>query len=422
MEDNTQKLYAKNVRSIVLGIFEGINALVFAYGQTCSGKTYTMLGNHQTPGIIQLALQTIFSRMEKEGKNYTYTVKYSFLEIYNEKINDLLDVESEKQVKLMAAERRQEIKMWNLKQEHGTSAKEICARIEECERNRHVRSTDFNERSSRSHCVFQLELQREDLVQKVVYNSTLTMIDLAGSERACLDPEKKKETVYINRSLLTLAQVIGKLSDRKQKHAHIPYRDSNLTRFLQPILAGATSRICLICNIKNEKKAFEESHRTIIFGQNAKNLDMKPKINVSSTERLANCTLHQQEKEELLRRIELLNKEMEESRKMQTQIFKLADEKRFLLKGISGLLAEANQLDKAQEIALENGNLKEIKVIEMLQEKFSEKEATIKELEAQLKEQKQDEGLLDDNDEAYISLMHELKQTLQDNFGPIKSE
>ncbi len=408
----------------MLGIFEGVNALVFAYGQTCSGKTYTMLGNHQTPGIIQLALQTIFSCIEKEEKTYHCQVKYSFLEIYNERLNDLLDSDSEKQIKLMATtDRKQEIKMWNLKQESGASAKEICARIEECERNRHVRSTDFNERSSRSHCVFQLELQRQDIAQKAVYTSTLTMIDLAGSERACLDPEKKKETVYINRSLLTLAQVIGKLSDRKQKHAHIPYRDSNLTRFLQPILSGCNSRICLICNIKNDKKAFEESHRTIIFGQNAKNLEMKPKINVSTTERLANGPMHQQEKEELLRRIEALNKEMEESRKMQTQIFKLADEKRFLLRGISGLLADTSQLDKTEEMALENGNLKEIKVIEMLHEKFFEKEAAIKELEAQLKEQKQnDEGLLDDNDEAYISLMHELKQTLQDNFGPIKSE
>lgn len=307
---STKSLYESSVRETIENAFDGVNALIFAYGQTCSGKTYTMLGNDQEPGIIYLALHSVFSTIEREKeKNSKFTLSYSYMEIYNDRIIDLLDTEnSQKEVKLI--EDKNGTKLCHLREETAESWSEIARVVRECENLRHIRETDFNERSSRSHSVFQMSLSKQTTDSRLAYTSTITMIDLAGSERASVaqvSAEKRRETTFINKSLLTLATVIGKLTDPKQKHTHIPYRDSKLTRLLQPILASLSANICIICNIRQERESFEESHRTLIFGQRMHNLELKPIVNVARVDKAY------EDRQEILllkRKIEKLKKEL----------------------------------------------------------------------------------------------------------------
>ena len=211
-------------------------------GKPVAVKTYTMLGNEKSPGVLFLAMEGIFKQINME-QGTSHNISYSYFEIYNDRIIDLLDVEGEKEVKLIEA--KEGTRLYNLMQENANNLDEISQIIAKCESVRHTRETDYNERSSRSHSIFQIFLEKTDKETNQVYTSTITMVDLAGSERASLEcgsPEKKRETTFINKSLLSIATVIGKLADPKQKHAHIPYRDSKLTRILQPILSGCSAK------------------------------------------------------------------------------------------------------------------------------------------------------------------------------------
>lgn len=309
-EAQTSDIYQKSVVDFVESAFNGINTLIFAYGQTCSGKTYSMVGSEQNPGIIFLAMKTIFDRIERETGS-KFVISYSYFEIYNDRIIDLLNAEEEKEIKLI--ESKDGTQLWNLTRDTAHNIRDIYRIIRQCENIRHTRETDYNERSSRSHSIFQLILEQSTSENTdSIYTSTITMIDLAGSERASINyacPEKKRETTFINKSLLSLATVIGKLADSKQKHAHIPYRDSKLTRILQPILSGLSAKICIICNIRQERESFEESHRTLIFGQRVNNLDLKPTVNVIRADRAY------QDKQEIFvlkQKVEFLSKQLAE--------------------------------------------------------------------------------------------------------------
>ena len=307
----TQDIYESEIRYLVERAFHGVSGLVFAYGQTCSGKTYTMLGNDRSPGIIYLSLQTVFERMEKEMSDFS--LSYSYIEIYNDKVIDLLKVDGEKEVRLV--EDKTGTKLIHLTEAEGRSFNEVVDAVKDCEDARHTRETDYNERSSRSHSVFQVSISKQDCKNKLAYTSTITLIDLAGSERASagiVSAEKRRETTFINKSLLALATVIGKLADSKQKHTHIPYRDSKLTRILQPILSSLSSNICIICNIRQEKESFEESHRTLIFGQTVNSLELKPIVNASKIDKTYE---DRQEIQTLKRQVDFLKRELEERKK-----------------------------------------------------------------------------------------------------------
>jgi centromeric protein E len=263
---------------------EGYHGTVFAYGMTGTGKTFSMQGTTTSPGVIPLAITDIFSYI-RETPHREFLLRVSYLEIYNEKIHDLLtppaggagvgpNAGQQEEIKLREDSKRG-VYATPLKEEIVQSPTQLLRVIARGDHQRRTGSTQYNARSSRSHAVVQIVVEsRErmppgggDLMQGVrekhaglpggVRVSTLSLIDLAGSERAAENKERRAEGAHINRSLLTLGTVIARLSGDKDKDGnptdkdgkHLPYRDSKLTRLLQPALSG-NSLVSILCTIQ----------------------------------------------------------------------------------------------------------------------------------------------------------------------------
>lgn len=282
---------------------EGYNGTVFAYGMTGTGKTFSMQGTAISPGVIPLAITDIFSYI-RENPNREFLLRVSYLEIYNEKIFDLLSLGSangqqQEEIKLREDSQRG-VYATPLKEEIVQSPNQLLRVIARGDQARKVAGTQFNARSSRSHAVVQIVVEsrertalstpahrRNDIVAPGgVLVSTLSLIDLAGSEKAADNKERRTEGSHINKSLLTLGTVIARLSgeedgkdgaDKVQKH--LPYRDSKLTRLLQPALSGG-SLVSILCTIQLSSAATSasaasthtnETLNTLKFASRAKN-------------------------------------------------------------------------------------------------------------------------------------------------------
>lgn len=259
---------------------EGYHGTVFAYGMTGTGKTFSMQGTATSPGVIPLAITDIFSYI-RETPSREFLLRVSYLEIYNEKIHDLLSAPPAGTVGPGAGQ-QEEIKLREdskrgvyaspLKEEIVQSPTQLLRVIARGDHARRTSSTQFNARSSRSHAVVQIvvesreripgssvmgENKRSGIVPGGVRVSTLSLIDLAGSERAAETKERRTEGSHINKSLLTLGTVIARLSGDKDKEGkptdkdgkHLPYRDSKLTRLLQGALSG-DSLVSILCTIQ----------------------------------------------------------------------------------------------------------------------------------------------------------------------------
>lgn len=257
---------------------EGYHGTVFAYGMTGTGKTFSMQGTATSPGVIPLAITDIFSYI-RETPQREFLLRVSYLEIYNEKINDLLSTpvggtvgggNGQDEIKLREDSKRG-VYATPLKEEIVQSPTQLLRVIARGDHSRRTSSTQYNSRSSRSHAVVQIVVEsrervsgnatqekRTAIVPGGVRVSTLSLIDLAGSERAAESKERRTEGAHINKSLLTLGNVISRLSGDKDKSGnagggndakHLPYRDSKLTRLLQPALSGS-SIISILCTIQ----------------------------------------------------------------------------------------------------------------------------------------------------------------------------
>lgn len=267
----TPSVYEVAARPVVKAAMEGINGTVFAYGVTSSGKTHTMHGDQKSPGIIPLAIKEVFSIIQ-ETPGREFLLRVSYLEIYNEVINDLLDPTGQN---LRVREDAQGTYVEGIKEEVVLSPGHVLSFIAAGEEHRHVGSNNFNLFSSRSHTIFTLMIESSvhgDEYDGVMY-SQLNLIDLAGSESSKTETTglRRKEGAYINKSLLTLGTVIGKLSDGKA--CHIPYRDSKLTRLLQSSLSGH-GHVSLICTITPASSNMEETHNTLKFANRAKRVEI----------------------------------------------------------------------------------------------------------------------------------------------------
>ncbi|KAL1208191.1 Kinesin-like protein KIN-7E [Cardamine amara subsp. amara] len=272
----TRQVYEDGPKEVALSVVKGINSSIFAYGQTSSGKTYTM------SGITEFAVADIFDYIFKH-EDRAFVVKFSAIEIYNEAIRDLLSPDStplrlrDDPEKGAVVEKATEkiLRDWN-------HLKDL---LSICEAQRKIGETSLNERSSRSHQIIKLTVEssaREFLGKE---NSTTLMasvnfIDLAGSERASQALSagaRLKEGCHINRSLLTLGTVIRKLSNGRQ--GHINYRDSKLTRILQPCLGG-NARTAIVCTLSPARSHVEQTRNTLLFACCAKEVTTKAQINV----------------------------------------------------------------------------------------------------------------------------------------------
>lgn len=278
--DQNHKVYDASAKRLVRRVMEGYHGTVFAYGMTGTGKTFSMQGTATSPGVIPLAITDIFSFI-RETPHREFLLRISYLEIYNEKIHDLLNPPMEAGIG-PGSPQPEEIKLREdpkrgvfaspLKEEIVQSPTQLLRVIARGDQSRRTRSTQYNAQSSRSHAVVQIVVEsrerapyggrepndkRAPLMPGGVRVSTLSMIDLAGSERAAENKERRTEGSHINKSLLTLGTVIARLSGDKDSSGnptdkdgkHLPYRDSKLTRLLQPALSG-NSLVSILCTIQ----------------------------------------------------------------------------------------------------------------------------------------------------------------------------
>ncbi|XP_019092793.1 PREDICTED: kinesin-like protein KIN-7K, chloroplastic isoform X1 [Camelina sativa] len=274
----TRNVYDIAAHHVVNGAMEGINGTIFAYGVTSSGKTHTMHGDQRSPGIIPLAVKDAFSIIQ-ETPNREFLLRISYMEIYNEVVNDLLNPAGQN---LRIREDKQGTFVEGIKEEVVLSAAHALSLIAAGEEQRHVGSTNFNLLSSRSHTIFTLTIESSPLGDKnkgeAVHLSQLNLVDLAGSESSKVETSglRRKEGSYINKSLLTLGTVISKLTDVRA--SHVPYRDSKLTRILQSSLSGH-DRVSLICTVTPASSSSEETHNTLKFAHRAKHIEIQAEQN-----------------------------------------------------------------------------------------------------------------------------------------------
>ncbi|KAL2757545.1 hypothetical protein ACRALDRAFT_2098731 [Sodiomyces alcalophilus JCM 7366] len=276
--DDNGKVYDHIAKRLVRRVMEGYHGTVFAYGMTGTGKTFSMQGTATSPGVIPLAITDIFSYI-RETPSREFLLRVSYLEIYNERIHDLLGMPTgsgvggnvgQEEIKLREDAKRG-VYATPLREEIVQSPTQLLRVIARGDQARRTASTQFNSRSSRSHAVVQIvvesrervpgntggESKRSGLLPGGVRVSTLSLIDLAGSEKAAESKERRTEGSHINKSLLTLGTVISKLSEFKDKDGksdgkegkHLPYRDSKLTRLLQGALCG-NSLVSILCTIQ----------------------------------------------------------------------------------------------------------------------------------------------------------------------------
>ncbi|CAO2828046.1 unnamed protein product [Amaranthus hypochondriacus] len=273
---STRQVYEEGAKAVVLSAVSGINSSVFAYGQTSSGKTFTM------SGITEYTMEDIFDYIRKH-KERDFQLKFSAMEIYNESVRDLL-TEDQSPLRLLDDPERGTVveKLTEETLRDWDHFKELLAI---CEAQRQIGETFLNEASSRSHQILRLTIEsstREFLGKNncSTLTATLNFVDLAGSERASQAlsaGSRLKEGSHINRSLLTLGTVIRKLS--KGQTGHIPYRDSKLTRILQSSLGG-NARTAVICTMSPARIYVEQSRNTLLFASCAKEVTTNARVNV----------------------------------------------------------------------------------------------------------------------------------------------
>ncbi|KAJ8539173.1 hypothetical protein ON010_g12698 [Phytophthora cinnamomi] len=264
-------------------IMDGYNATIFAYGQTSSGKTYTMEGANidhpELQGIIPRTATEIFNNVMNADENMEFIVKVSYIEIYMERIRDLLDPYKSK-VNLQVREDAQRgIFVEGMTEMCVTSDEELLAAMRAGAANRAVAATGMNEGSSRSHSVFMVTLFQRNLENQATKAGKLYLVDLAGSEmvrKTGATGRQLEEAKTINKSLSALGMVINALTD--SHITHVPYRDSKLTRVLQESLGG-NSRTNLIINVSPSSFNASETVSTLRFGMRAKSIKNKAVVN-----------------------------------------------------------------------------------------------------------------------------------------------
>ncbi|NXM03922.1 KI13B protein, partial [Tyrannus savana] len=268
--------------NILQNAFEGYNACIFAYGQTGSGKSYTMMGTADQPGLIPKLCSGLFERAQKEeNEEQSFKVEVSYMEIYNEKVRDLLDPKGSRQSLKVREHSVYGPYVDGLSKLAVASYKDIESLMSEGNKSRTVAATNMNEESSRSHAVFKIilthtlyDVQSGTSGEKV---GKLSLVDLAGSERATKTGaagDRLKEGSNINKSLTTLGLVISALADQaagKNKNKFVPYRDSVLTWLLKDSLGG-NSKTAMVATVSPAADNYDETLSTLRYADRAKNI------------------------------------------------------------------------------------------------------------------------------------------------------
>jgi kinesin family member 11 len=280
------------VKPILSEMLTGYNCTIFAYGQTGTGKTYTMSGDmtdtlgllSDAAGIIPRVLYTLFQKLESD--EVECSVKCSFIELYNEELRDLLSPDDSTKLKIYDDNNNNKkghsaTLVQGMEESHIKSADAGIKLLQAGSHKRQVAATKCNDLSSRSHTVFTITTymkKSSETGEDFICAGKLNLVDLAGSEniqRSGAENKRAAEAGLINKSLLTLGRVINALVE---KSSHIPYRESKLTRLLQDSLGGRT-KTCIIATVSPAKSNLEETISTLDYAFRAKNIRNKPQIN-----------------------------------------------------------------------------------------------------------------------------------------------
>ncbi|CAL8082265.1 unnamed protein product [Orchesella dallaii] len=317
----TQQVYDKVVSPIVKQAFKGFNGTILCYGQTSSGKTHTLYGSNDDKGIILLFADHLFQQIKADETGRQYIIKVGLIEIYNEKVSDLLNsynpIELQERDGSIVPHGLEELTVFDI-----DDWKKVTERVQ---RERKIGETRMNKESSRSHTILRVTIESFDLTSNGSFDeaqenseqspplttAVLHFVDLAGSEKQSqtgAEGERFREQVNINMSLSVLSRVIQQLSEqasvssfegRSSSNDHslakamvnsmvrtaprprfINFRDSKLTRLLQNSLNG-NAYISMVCNVTIA--SFEETKSTLLFAQQAKKIQIRPKQNRFST-------------------------------------------------------------------------------------------------------------------------------------------
>ncbi|KAI8102884.1 hypothetical protein M9434_005676 [Picochlorum sp. BPE23] len=284
---------------------DGFNSTIFAYGQTGSGKTHTMMGSScwdaetgeldREAGLIPRVFDALFAAIEERegecksqgkdaGESVRYSVKCSFLEIYNEEITDLLDP-SLTGLQIRDGDEKRGVYVQGLSENEVLNADDVLKLIQAGSQNRSIAATRMNDRSSRSHSVFTATIEAHQRLPNGLTNvkfSKLNLIDLAGSERVTrsgVTGEQLTEARSINKSLTVLGRVISALVERQRKSSvHVPYRDSRLTFLLQESLGG-NSKTAVVATVTPAAESSAETYCTLAFAAGAKKIKCRAVVN-----------------------------------------------------------------------------------------------------------------------------------------------
>ncbi|KAK0962699.1 tubulin-dependent ATPase kip3 [Friedmanniomyces endolithicus] len=290
-ENTTQgDVYEATTRNLLDSVLDGYNATVFAYGATGCGKTHTITGTAQQPGIIFLTMQELFEKVDELQTDKESEITLSYLEIYNETIRDLLNPGTGgKQGLMLREDANQAVSVAGLSSHNPQNVQEVMDMVIRGNSNRTQSPTEANATSSRSHAVLQVNISLKDRnasTSEPVTMATLSIIDLAGSERASATKnrgERLLEGANINKSLLALGSCINALCDPRKKN-HVPYRNSKLTRLLKFSLGGNCRTVMIVC-VSPSSQHFDETQNTLRYANRAKNIQTKTVRNVYNVDR-----------------------------------------------------------------------------------------------------------------------------------------
>lgn len=421
LSSKQKDLFEQSISPIVHEVLEGYNCTIFAYGQTGTGKTYTMEGggtrkakSGELPtdaGVIPRSVRQIFDILEAQCAEYS--MKVTFLELYNEEITDLLapdeprfpvlpvsEDKTKKPIALME-DGKGGVFVRGLEEEVVYSAGEIYKILDKGSAKRRTAETLLNKQSSRSHSIFSITIHIKELThesEEMIKIGKLNLVDLAGSEnisRSGARDGRAREAGEINKSLLTLGRVINALVEHS---GHVPYRDSKLTRLLRDSLGGKT-KTCIIATISPSVYCLEETLSTLDYAHRAKNIRNKPEVNqkmmksavikdlYSEIDRLKQEVFaarekngiyiprerhlqEEAEKKAMAEKIEKLGADLEARDKQLVELKELYDAEKLLSAELGGKLEKTQKDLECTRNALHD-----------LEEKYNEAKSTIKEKE-----------------------------------------
>ncbi|BEJ11077.1 hypothetical protein CspHIS471_0104990 [Cutaneotrichosporon sp. HIS471] len=300
MAASQEEVYEKTAKPLLDGVLSGFNATVFAYGATGCGKTHTISGNQEDPGIIVRTMRDLYERISESQDRYDTHVELSMIELYNENIRDLLSDTFPHMptggLKLLENE-KDRVTIADVTIRTPKTADEVMELVMIGNERRSTSFTAANSASSRSHAVLQIsiarksrnadvDVEREQVLLDTSF-ATLSIVDLAGSERASATRnlgDRMKEGAQINKSLLALSSCISALCDAQRKGArpHVPYRNSKLTRLLKFSLGGNCRTVMIVC-VSPSSKDIEDTSNTLTWADRAKHVKTTVTRNINGT-------------------------------------------------------------------------------------------------------------------------------------------